>query len=180
MVLTESERKLNAGDKAPSFVLKGTDGKSYDSRQFLGKPLLVIFMCNHCPYVKAKIGAIKNLHEKFTGKINVAGINSNDPDYEGEGMENMKKFAIERGIKFPYLFDETQEIAKAYGATCTPDPFLFNSEGRLIYHGRIDNALTLESIATEKTMEISIISVLEGKKVVQAFQPSMGCSIKWK
>ena len=92
----------------------------------------------------------------------------------------MKKFAVERGIKFPYLIDDTQEVAKTYGATCTPDPFLFNKERKLVFHGRIDNALTLDERPTEQIMENNIQKILKGEKIEKGFEPSMGCSIKWK
>jgi len=141
MALTQSFQKLNNGDKAPDFSLQGTDGKTYSLADFKDKEsLLIVFMCNHCPYVKAKIGAIVQLHEKYKDKVAVVGINSNDPGYEGEGMENMKGFARERNIGFPYLFDDTQKVARAYGATCTPDPFLFDKEQKLVFHGRKKSA----------------------------------------
>lgn len=181
MVLTESQRKLNPGDKAPDFRLESIDGKTYSLDEFSDSGgFLVIFMCNHCPYVQAKIDSIVKLHEKFRDKIAVIGINSNDPEYPGEGMENMKKFAAERGIHFLYLLDDTQEVAKAYGATCTPDPFLFDKERKLVFHGTIDNALTLDEKPTEQTMENNIQKILKGEKVEKGFEPSMGCSIKWK
>ena len=180
MALTQSFEKLKRGDKAPNFFLKGVDGKTYAFSDSTGKEgLLVIFMCNHCPYVKAKIEAIVQLHEKWGSKIAVVGINSNDPAYPGEGMESMQAFTKERGMPFPYLFDETQAVAKAYGATCTPDPFLFDKEQKLIFHGRIDDALEIGSVATEHTMEVAIQSLVEGKEILDEFKPSLGCSIKW-
>jgi hypothetical protein len=92
----------------------------------------------------------------------------------------MKKFAKEKGIKFPYLVDESQEIAKKYGAVCTPDPFLFDKERKLVFHGKIDNALKPEDKPTEKTMILNIEKLLSGNKIEKDFDPSMGCSIKWK
>jgi peroxiredoxin len=92
----------------------------------------------------------------------------------------MKTFAKEKGLKFTYLVDETQEIAKKYGAVCTPDPFLFDGEGKLVFHGRIDNAMKPEDKPTEKTMISNIEKVLSQKKIEKDFDPSMGCSIKWK
>ncbi len=180
MVLTKSFEKLKRGDKAPHFTLKGVDGKTYALSDLAGKEgLLVIFMCNHCPYVKAKIDAIVQLHKKWRDRIAVIGINSNDPAYPGEGMENMQGFAKERNVRFPYLLDETQEVAKAYGATCTPDPFLFGKEQKLVFHGRIDDALEIGSIATEHTMDATIQNLVEGKEVSGEFKPSLGCSMKW-
>ncbi len=180
MALTQSFQKLNNGDKAPDFSLQGTDGKTYSLADFKDKEsLLIVFMCNHCPYVKAKIGAIVQLHEKYKDKVAVVGINSNDPGYEGEGMENMKGFARERNIGFPYLFDDTQKVARAYGATCTPDPFLFDKEQKLVFHGRIDDALEPGQDVTERTMDENIQKLLRGEEIGRAFKPSMGCSIKW-
>ena len=180
MVLTESQIKLNVGDKAPDFRLMGVDDKTYAQDDFLKTGgLLLVFMCNHCPYVKAKIDSIVALHEKFKDKIAVIGINSNDPEYPDEGMENMKKFAAERGIRFPYLLDDTQVTAKSYGATCTPDPFLFDNEMKLVFHGRIDDALEPGDQVHERTMETNIEQLLKGEKIEKPFDPSIGCSIKW-
>jgi peroxiredoxin len=182
MVLLESQIKLKTGDKAPNFELFGIDDKKHslnDYKDYAG--VLVIFMCNHCPYVKAKIEAIKEIHKKFKDKIAVIGINSNDPtNYPDDSFENMKIIAKEKGIKFDYLVDETQEIAKKYGAICTPDPFLFDSKMKLIFHGRIDNAMKPEDTATEKTMINNIEKFLSGEKIKKDFDPSIGCSIKWK
>ena len=182
MVLLESQVKLNTGDPAPDFDLMGTDDKKhslYSYKDYEG--LLVIFMCNHCPYVKAKVEAIKEIHQKFKDKIAVVGINSNDAvKYPDDSFESMKEAAKEKNMQFDYLVDETQEIAKRYGAMCTPDPFLFDKERKLIFHGRIDNAMKPEDSATEKTMINNIEKFLSGEKIEKDFDPSIGCSIKWK
>lgn len=181
MVLLKSEIVLKAGDKAPDFDLLGIDDKKHSLAESAGKPILVVFMCNHCPYVQAKVGALNEVYEKFKGKISMIGINSNDPtNYPDDSFENMKKFASEKGIGFTYLVDETQEVAKKYGAVCTPDPFLFDKDGRLVFHGRIDNAMKPEDRPTEKTMIVNLEKLLSGKKIEKDFDPSMGCSIKWK
>ncbi|TSC75507.1 MAG: alkyl hydroperoxide reductase [Parcubacteria group bacterium Gr01-1014_30] len=192
MVLTESVQKLKKGDKAPDFSLKGVDDKIYSLKDFEGLPaplrgqaqagkqgLLVIFMCNHCPYVRAKLPVIAELYKKWGTRISFCGINSNDSGYEGEGMDNMKVFAKERAIAFPYLFDTLQDVAKAYGATCTPDPFLFNKNSELVFHGRIDDATGPGETAKEKTMDENISKMLSGQEISDEFKPSMGCSIKW-
>ena len=182
MVLLESEIKLKTGDHAPDFELMGIDDKKHslqDYKDYQG--LLVLFICNHCPYVKAKVDAIKELYDKFHDKVAIVGINSNDPiDYPDDSFENMKKVSSEKGLKIDYLVDETQEIAKKYGAICTPDPFLFDKDRKLIFHGRIDNAMKLEDSATEKTMINNIEKFLAGEKIEKDFDPSIGCSIKWK
>ena len=185
MTLTPSSYKiLVKGSQAPDFSLPGIDGKNYSLADFKGKKaLLVIFMCNHCPYVVPKMDYFVELQKKYGDKgLQVVGINSNDAaNYPEDSFEKMKEYAEGRGLNFPYLFDETQEIAKAYGAECTPDPFLFNGEMKLQYHGRFDDAHG-DSHSEGKTseMEDAIEQVLEGKKVTVETLPSMGCDIKWK
>ncbi len=181
MVLLESEIRLQTGDQAPDFELPGIDGARHSKSAYDGyDALLVIFMCNHCPYVKAKIGAIKEIHEKFKDRVAVVGINSNDATkYPDDSFESMKSVASQKGIKFDYLFDETQNVARKYGAVCTPDPFLFDGSGRLVFHGRIDDAMKPGDAATEKTMIANISGLLEGRKIERDFEPSIGCSIKW-
>ena len=129
MVLLESQIKLKTGDIAPDFELMGIDDKMHSLNDYgIIKGILIIFMCNHCPYVKAKVDALNELFEKCGKDIAIIGINSNDStDYPEDSFENMKETAKEKGFEFDYLVDETQEIAKKYGAMCTPDPFLFNS-----------------------------------------------------
>ena len=182
MVLLRSEVVLRTGDRAPDFNLLGIDDKKHSLSEFNEYPaLLVIFMCNHCPYVQAKVRAVNEVYEKFKDKVAMIGINSNDPtNYPDDSFENMKRFAKEKGIKFTYLVDETQEVAKKYGAVCTPDPFLFDRERRLAFHGRIDNGMKPEDKPTENTMILNIERLLAGKKIEKDFDPSMGCSIKWK
>ena len=182
MVLLESQVKLKAGDSAPDFELMGIDDKKHQLSNYgEGQGTLIIFMCNHCPYVKAKFEAFNELYEKFGEKIAIIGINSNDStDYPEDSFENMKKTAEEKGLKFEYLVDDTQQVAKKYGAMCTPDPYLFNKEGKLVFHGRIDNAMKPDDTATEKTMITNIEKMLSNEKIEKDFDPSIGCSIKWK
>jgi len=182
MVLLESKITLKTGDNAPDFSLKGIDDETHSLDSYSGnKGLLVIFMCNHCPYVKAKIEAIKEIHEKFNENIAIVGINSNDSiEYPDDSFENMKKTANEKGMKFDYLVDDTQDVAKRYGAVCTPDPFLFDEDRKLIFHGRIDNAMNPDATATENTMQDNLKKFLAGEKIEKDFDPSIGCSIKWK
>ena len=182
MVLLESKITLKTGDTAPDFSLKGIDDEIHSLESYMGnKGLLIIFMCNHCPYVKAKIDAIKQIYEKFNENIAVVGINSNDSiEYPDDSFENMKKIADEKGIKFDYLVDDKQDVAKRYGAVCTPDPFLFDEDRKLIFHGRIDNAMNPDATATENTMQNNLKKFLAGEKIEKDFDPSIGCSIKWK
>ena len=181
MVLLESEVSLKTGDTAPDFNLKGIDDKIHTLNDYSQKGLLIIFMCNHCPYVKAKIDAIKEIHQKFKDHISLVGINSNDSEkYPDDSFDSMKSVAKEKNIDFDYLVDETQDIAKKYGAVCTPDPFLFDSDRKLIFHGRIDDAMTPDAVPNEKVMIKNIEKFLNNEKIEKDFDPSIGCSIKWK
>jgi len=182
MVLLESKITLKTGDSAPDFSLKGIDDEIHSLESYAkNKGLLVIFMCNHCPYVKAKVDTIKQIHEKFNENIAVVGINSNDSiEYPDDSFENMKKIANENGMKFDYLVDDKQDVAKRYGAVCTPDPFLFDEDRKLIFHGRIDNAMNPDATATENIMQNNLKKFLAGEKIEKDFDPSIGCSIKWK
>ncbi len=181
MVKTSSSPQvLQTGSRALDFSLKGVDGKMHSLQDYKSKALLVVFICNHCPYVKARIGDIVTLQSKFgPSELQVIGINSNDPNYEGEGFDNMIVFAKEHKLNFPYLIDDTQIVAKAYGAVCTPDPFLFIDK-KLAYHGKINDALEPEAKPMVPIMENNVRKLLMGEEVEKAFDPSMGCSIKWK
>src|SRR5215467_10448271 len=182
MVKTESAQVLKTGAPAPQFELRGSDNEIYSLGRFANsKVLLVIFICNHCPYVKARINDIINLQSKFEKRdLQIIGINSNDPEYDEEGFENMKAFYKHYQLNFPYLIDETQEIARIYGAVCTPDPYLFDSSRSLVYHGRLNDAVEPNSIAKTHIMEDNIRTLLSGDKIKNSFDPSVGCSIKWK
>ncbi|HKR72886.1 MAG TPA: thioredoxin family protein [Candidatus Nitrosocosmicus sp.] len=182
MVKTQSTQKLSSGSRAPNFSLKGVDNKLHSLSEINSKSLLIVFICNHCPYVKARISDLVTLQSKFDPTdLQIVGINSNDPNYEGEGFDNMVHFAQEYSLNFPYLIDETQNIAKEFGAVCTPDPFLFDESKKLVFHGKINNAIEPDAIPTIHTMEENIRKVLEGKKndILKDFDPSIGCSIKW-
>ncbi len=182
MVLLESQIKLRPGDSAPDFELTGTDDAVHSRDSYRSKHgLLVIFMCNHCPYVKAKIDAMNEIQDRFGDKISIVGINSNDTvGYPEDSFDAMKQVVKEKQIKFDYLIDETQDIARKYGAMCTPDPFLFDENHRLVFHGRIDDAMSPDDTAGEKTMIKNIDAMLSGKRIEKDFDPSIGCSIKWK
>ena len=182
MAKTKSTQVLQKNQIAPNFTLTGIDEKRYSLTSFSSsKLILVVFMCNHCPYVKARIRDIVDLQSKFDkSDFQIVAINSNDPDYQDEGFENMKKFSSEHSLNFPYLFDETQETARAYGAVCTPDPFLFDSERKLVFHGKINDALEPDMTPKVQTMEDNVRKVLAGQELEKEFDPSIGCSIKWK
>jgi peroxiredoxin len=176
--------KDNLNSPAVNFNLKGTDGHYYSPEDFKDKEILIIiFMCNHCPYVKAVIDRIVKFSDKYKDKnVQLIAINPNDvSSYPQDSFENMIKFHKEHNMNFPYLIDETQETAKAYGAVCTPDIYLYDSSRLLKYRGRIDNNWKDESNVTQKDLEIVTDMLLEGNNIADFVQsPSMGCSIKWK
>jgi peroxiredoxin len=182
MVKTASSPQvLKTGSKAPDFTLKGVDNMMHSLQDYKSMATLVVFICNHCPYVKARIGDIVALQSRFKApELQVIGINSNDPNYNDEGFDNMLIFANEYKLNFPYLIDESQDVARAYGAVCTPDPFLFDSALRLVFHGRINDALEPEARPIVPVMENNIHKLLRGEKIEKDFDPSIGCSIKWK
>ena len=181
MVKTASSpQMLKTGSRAPDFKLKGVDGKTHSLQDYKGRATLVVFICNHCPYVKARIGDIVALQGKFKpSELQVVGINSNDPNYKDEGFDNMVTFAKDYKLNFPYLIDDSQDVARSYGAVCTPDPFLF-VDGKLAFHGRINDALEPEASPTVPVMENNVRQLLKGERLEKDFDPSIGCSIKWK
>lgn len=181
MAKTESFARMQRVDAAPVFSLPGIDGRTYALEDFSGKEgVLIVFMCNHCPYVKARMADIVSLHKEYGDRIAMCGINSSDPDYPGESGEDMKTFAAGYGVEFPYLIDEDGAVAKQYGATCTPDPFLFDAGRKLVFHGRISDALEPKDPTTELTMKMNIEKLLSGKEIEEWFNPSLGCSIKFR
>ena len=172
------------GQDAVDFKLPATDGKTYSLADLKGeKGLLIVFICNHCPYVKAiRDRLIRDVRELQALGVNTAAIMSNDPaDYPEDSFENMKKTAEEYSYPFPYLFDETQEVAKAYGAICTPDFFGYNADLKLQYRGRLDEA-RMEPAGQDarRDLFIAMSEVAKTGKGPEEQYPSMGCSIKWR
>ena len=179
MVLLKSITKLNKGESAPDFSLENIDDTVTNLSDFKGKAVVIIFMCNHCPYDKPKLQEIADIDNDYEDVV-VIGINSNDPtNYEEDNFENMKIIAKQFGYKH-YLVDETQEVAKSYGATCTPDPFIFDKDHKLVFHGRINDSMEPTDPITEKTMRNVLDKLLAGEEITEWFLPSLGCSIKWK
>jgi peroxiredoxin len=185
MVALDSEDVLARGDEAPDFELPGTDGETHALADFTDhEALLVVFTCNHCPYAKAKFDELNALAEEYD-EVAVVGINPNDEaEYPEDSFEKMQEY-VERGeVQYDaYLRDESQEVAAAYGAVCTPDPFLFENENetfRLAYHGRLDDALNPDDEPSEREMRGHIETLLAGGEVTAEFKASRGCSVKWK
>ena len=178
-----SPEDLKIGTKAHSFSLPGVDGKTYNLEDFKDKKVLcIIFMCNHCPYVVSVQQRINQIAKDYAGKsFALVAINPNDPvAYPEDSFENMKLRAKEQGYVFPYLRDETQEIAKAYDAVCTPDIYLYDENRILLYRGRIDDRWKDESKVTRKELRMAIDLLLDGKDIDFDTVPPMGCSIKWR
>jgi peroxiredoxin len=172
------------GWKARDFDLPGTDGKRYDLAGVRGaNGLLVMFICNHCPYVKAVIQRIiRDTRELQQQGIGAIAIMSNDPaDYPEDSFDNMVRIARELAFPFPYVLDETQEVAKAYGAVCTPDFFGFNSKIELQYRGRLD-ASKKESAPADARRDLfeAMVQIARTGEGPREQIPSMGCSIKWR
>jgi len=172
------------GTKAPNFKLPGVDGKSYTLDDIKGeKGTLVVFMCNHCPYVLAILDRlIRDIKELQAQGIGVVAINANDPSqYEADSFDNMVKMAQDNGFTFPYLFDESQEVARAYDAVCTPDFFGFNKDLGLQYRGRLDASKKETGPAdAERELFKAMSQVAKTGHGPKAQIASMGCSIKWK
>ncbi len=182
MALVKS-RMVPLGTAAADFSLPGTDGKVYTLDSFSDKKVLVvIFMCNHCPYVKAVLDRLIAIQNDYADRgVQLIGINPNDDSrYPEDSMENMKRLVEEKKIPFPYLRDERQDTARRYDAVCTPDIYVFGPERRLLYRGRIDDNWQDESRVTRRDLRDAIDAVLDGQPVAGEQFPSMGCSIKWK
>jgi len=173
----------NFGWKAPGFDLPATDGKRYTLANSCGaKGLLVMFICNHCPYVKAiRERMIRDCTELAALGINAVAISANDPDdYPEDSFENMQRVARDHRFPFPYLFDETQEVARAYDAVCTPDFFGFNRNLELQYRGRLDASRTAPVANARRDLFEAMKTVADTGRGPGEQIASIGCSIKWK
>ncbi len=170
-------------EPAKAFALKGVDEKIYTLENFKeAKVLVLIFMCNHCPYVKAVWQRLIDLQERFEARdVRFVGINANaaNANYEDDSFENMQKEFVERKMNFSYLIDADQKVSREYEAQCTPDVFAYDEQRKLAYHGRIDDSWKDESKVTKQELAEAIEVILRGEKVSELQHPSMGCSIKW-
>ncbi|MBI3571413.1 MAG: thioredoxin family protein [Gammaproteobacteria bacterium] len=182
MVRTETP-VCDFGRPAPDFRLKGVDGKIWALSETRGKNgLLVMFICNHCPYVKAVLDRIiRDVRELKGQGINTVAIMSNDPaDYPEDSFDNMKQVAQKLNFPFPYLYDESQETARAYGAMCTPDFFGYNKDLRLQYRGRLDESRKEPAPNARRDLFEAMKQIAQTGQGPKDQIPSMGCSIKWK
>jgi len=181
MVLTPSTM-VELGTRAPDFRLPATDGRAVARDDFAGRPLLVAFLCNHCPYVKHIADVLADVARRIQDRgVGVVGINSNDAGaYPDDSPEAMREEARRRGYTFPYLFDATQEVARAYHAACTPDFFLHDADHRLVYRGRFDASRPGNDVpASGEELLEAVERMLRGEAVGDQ-RPSMGCNIKWR
>jgi peroxiredoxin len=174
---------MNINDTAPDFKLKGTDDQEHsleDAKE--KKVLVVIFTCNHCPYVKAYEDRLIEIQNDYKDKgVQLVGINSNDEStHPDDNFESMKKRVEEKGFNFPYLRDETQEVAKAYGGERTPHIFVFDEERKLRYTGRIDDNWEHPEQVTKQDLREALDALVEGKEVPNPETHAIGCTIKWK
>jgi peroxiredoxin len=186
MALTASTM-INLGTIAPEFILPDTQsGQLLALNEIKGKKgTLIMFICNHCPYVIHVMPELVRIAQEFSSKgIEVVAISSNDViAYPQDSPEKMKEFAKEWGFTFPYLYDESQDVAKAYDAACTPDFYLFNHDLKLVYRGRLDESrprVEHPKPLTGQDLRGALSALLSGQSMSEIQFPSMGCNIKWK
>ena len=175
---------VTLGTKAPKFELLNTaDDILYSSEELFSKNgTVVMFICNHCPFVIHVINKIVSISENYKENISFVAISSNDViNYPDDSPELMKKFAVNKNFSFPYLFDETQEVAKSFDAACTPDFFLYNNESKLVYRGQMDDSRPGNGIpVTGNDLKSALDNLIKNKEISADQKPSIGCNIKWK
>ncbi|MEO1514629.1 MAG: thioredoxin family protein [Bacteroidota bacterium] len=184
MALTESNM-LPLGTKAPDFQLPDTISDQMVSLADVSSPVatVIMFLCNHCPYVIHVNEGIKRVVQDYKSRgVNFVGISSNDVvNYPQDGPDKMKVHAAEVGYDFPYLYDESQEVARSYDAACTPDFYLFDQNMALVYRGQLDGSRPNSGIpVTGEDLRMALETVLAGGTVSEQQRPSAGCNIKWK
>jgi peroxiredoxin len=170
--------RLALGDPAPGFDLPGVDGESHSDADFAGRPLAVVFSCCHCPYVVAWEDRINDVARDFDGRAGVVAVNSN-AGYLGDSFQDMEARAGEKGFVFPFLYDETQDVAQAYGAARTPEVFVFDAEHRLAFHGAPDSDHQ-DPGGAEPYLRDALKAVLAGREPDVQDAPAVGCTIKWR
>lgn len=182
MALTYTPEKNEFGKPCPTFSLPATDGHNYKASDFLvGKPLVIMFICNHCPYVKAIEDRLIQLGRDLQ-KLNipvVAICSNDDKNYPDDSFENLKKRSLEKSYPFVYLHDHTQEVARAFGAVCTPDFFVYDSQGLLAYRGQLDDSWKDPTQVKNRELYDAVIELSQNLPISKKQTPAMGCSIKW-
>ena len=183
MAITSS-KQLELGTAAPGFSLPDTEGGTVSLADFRSAPaLLVLFLCNHCPFVKHVQARLAQLCEQYQQRgVAVVAISSNDASrYPEDGPEKMREQRRRAGYIFPYLYDESQEVARAYRAACTPEFYLFDQQRRLVYRGQLDDSRPGNSVPVSgRDLSAAVDALLAGRPVPPEQKPAMGCSIKWK
>ncbi len=177
-----SSNMLELGTRAPDFdLLDVVNNVKVSKEQFVGRPLLVMFICAHCPYVIHVEKEIARVANDYKERIAFVAISANDIiAYPSDSPENLKAQAIRLGFSFPYLFDSSQAVARAYKAACTPDFFLFDENHKLVYRGRLDDSRPKsETQVSGKDLRVALEAVLD-HKIIEKQYPSMGCNIKWR
>jgi peroxiredoxin len=182
VLINDNSTALNIGDPMPHFTLPATDGLTIHSQEIKDPVLAVVFTCNHCPYAKAYEDRIIDLAEDFDEEgAQFVLINSNDAtNYPEDDFVHMQKKAEEKGYPFPYCFDESQAIARSYGALCTPHCFVFDRERKLRYKGRVDDNWEDPKAVTEHNLHDVLRALVDGKEPPVHEANAIGCSIKWK
>lgn len=170
--------RLSLGDPAPAFELPGVDGGSHSDQDFAGRPFAVVFSCCHCPYVVAWEDRIDDVARSFAGRAGLVAVNSN-AGYLGDSFEDTAARALDKGFAFPFLYDETQEVAEDYGAARTPEVFVFDAEHRLAYHGAPDSDHQ-DPEGAEPYLREALEAALEGREPEVREVPAVGCTIKWR
>ncbi|MDP7323626.1 MAG: thioredoxin family protein [Candidatus Woesearchaeota archaeon] len=173
--------KLKPGDSAPNFNLPAVEGGNFTLENFDLPILVVFFTCNHCPYAKAYEDRVKDAQQDFGGEVDFCGINSNDAEnYPEDSFEKMQERRKERFFNFMYLHDETQDVAKAYGAQVTPHFFVLDKDRKVQYQGNFDDNWENPEAVNISELKNAIKALIEGKEVSVKETPVVGCSIKWK
>ncbi len=170
--------RLSLGDPAPAFELPGIDGRTHSPGDYEGKPVAVVFSCCHCPYVVAWEDRLNAITRDYDGRAGLVAVNSN-AGYLGDSPEDMKRRAEEKGFVFPFVYDETQEVARAYSAARTPEVFLFDAEHRLAYHGAPDSDYANEAGA-DPWLRQALDALLAGETPPIQETPPVGCTVKYR
>ena len=170
--------RLSLGDPAPGFALSGIDGERHSLEDYRGRPVAVVFSCVHCPYVVAWEDRLNDVARDYADRAGLVAINSN-AGYLGDGVDDMQQRSQEKGFVFPFLYDETQEVASSYGAARTPEVFVFDREHRLVYHGTPDSDHE-DATGAEPYLRQALDATLDGGDIDPAEVAPVGCTIKWR